>query len=267
MTTTKLVAPATRFGTCTASSRSCARYTVAIAPPASFAAVPAPYAWYKRGVRGSLGLVIGVAIGAGAMYLVLRPPWAGGAHVSDAGAVALATHDAGAPHGKHHIYRHHGHRRPGAGGPLAGGDDPGWGDDQAPEQEAAPKLVQLSAADRAMEWRGDSTAKPPEKVDMAGGGEARSLSDSEIQDVIAGQSGPVQSCVVNAATNTDLHGTITVRMIVAGNGHVTRSKVEAPHYMFEHGLLACVQRAAAGLHFPAVGQSTLVTLPVNLTVN
>ena len=204
------------------------------------------------------------------MYLVLRPPWAGRAHVpSDAGAVAIATHDAGAPHGKHHVYHHHGfHRRPsGAGGPLAGGDDPGWGgDDGAPEQEAAPKLVQLSAADRAMEWRGDSTAKSPEKVDMAGGGEARSLSDSEIQDVIAGQSGPVQSCVVSAAANTDLHGTITVRMIVGGNGHVTRSKVEAPHYMFEHGLLACVQRAAGGLHFPATGQSTLVTLPVNLTV-
>ena len=26
-------------------------------------------------MRGSIGLVIGLAVGAGAMYLVLRPPW------------------------------------------------------------------------------------------------------------------------------------------------------------------------------------------------
>jgi hypothetical protein len=124
--------------------------------------------------------------------------------------------------------------------------------------------VHLSAAERALQWRGDNTARPPQKIDMAGG-ESRSLTDGEIQDVIAGQSGPVQACVVQAATNTDLRGTITVRMIVAGNGHVTKSKVQAPRYLFEHGLLPCVQRAVRGMHFPAVGQDTLVTLPVKLT--
>jgi hypothetical protein len=193
------------------------------------------------------------------MYLALRRPWAGrGAVPIDAGQVAVATPDAGKIRPKHH-----GHRRRRPGGQLVNGDDPDWGGPDTIE-ETGPQLVQLSAADRALEWRGDNTTRPPQKIDM-GGAETRSLGNDEIQQVIADQSGPVQSCVVQAATNTDLHGTITVRMVVEGNGHVTKSKVQAPHYMFEHGLLPCVQRAVGHLHFPATGESTLVTLPVNLT--
>jgi hypothetical protein len=33
--------------------------------------------------------------------------------------------------------------------------------------------------------------------------------------------------------------------------------------MFEHGLLACVQRATSHMKFPATGSSTLVTMPIN----
>ena len=59
---------------------------------------------------------------------------------------------------------------------------------------------------------------------------------------------------MQAATNTDLKGTITVRMIVDGNGPaVTKVKVQAPHYMFEHGVLGCIQGAVARMHFPAIG--------------
>ena len=43
-------------------------------------------------MRGLLGLVIGLFVGAGAMYLTLRPPWGGGAAPapSDAGIAAAA---------------------------------------------------------------------------------------------------------------------------------------------------------------------------------
>jgi hypothetical protein len=128
-----------------------------------------------------------------------------------------------------------------------------------------PKLVALTPADRALEWRGDDTTRPAQKLDMANGAEARSLDDGEIQSTISSQSGGAQSCVVTAATNTDLRGTITVRMIVDGGGRVTKSKLQAPHYMFEHGLLACVQHAVRAMKFPAAGASTLVTMPINLT--
>jgi hypothetical protein len=98
---------------------------------------------------------------------------------------------------------------------------------------------------------------------MSSGGESRSLDNGEIQNVIASESGSVQSCVMKGATNTDLSGTITVKMVVDGNGRVSRSRVQAPHYLFAQGLLACVQGALRGWHFPATGAPTLVTLPVN----
>jgi hypothetical protein len=69
---------------------------------------------------------------------------------------------------------------------------------------------------------------------------------------------------VQGATGTDLRGTITVKLLVDGHGQVTRSRVQAPHYLFEHGLLGCTQRALGRIHFPATGAASLVTLPVNL---
>ena len=67
---------------------------------------------------------------------------------------------------------------------------------------------------------------------------------------------------MKAASNTDLSGTITVKMVVMGNGKVARSRVQAPRYMFGQGLLGCVQRELGGWHFPSTGSPTLVTLPV-----
>jgi hypothetical protein len=186
------------------------------------------------------------------MYLALRPPWGGHATTrSDAGVVAeVVTPDAGVAKAKKK--RHH--RNPG--GPTVGGDEQGWG---------GSDYIELSAADRVLEWRGDDTTRPPQKLDMANGAESRSLDDGEIRSTIDGQSGPAQSCVVTSAQNTNLSGTITVKLVVDGSGHVIKSKLQAFHYMFEHGLLACMQRAVRGMKFPATGSSTLVTMPVNFT--
>ena len=74
----------------------------------------------------------------------------------------------------------------------------------------------------------------------------------------------MQTCVIKAATNTDLSGTITVKMVVEGNGKVSRSRVQAPRYMFSQGLLGVrARRQLRGWSFAATGQPTLVTLPVN----
>jgi hypothetical protein len=69
---------------------------------------------------------------------------------------------------------------------------------------------------------------------------------------------------VQAALDTDLRATITVKLLVDGRGRVSRTRIQAPHYLFEHGLLGCTQRALGRVHFPAVGGATIVTLPVNL---
>jgi hypothetical protein len=195
------------------------------------------------------------------MYLALRPPWAGERQVpSDAGAVAEAPSDGGVTKKKKK-------RRPGGGAHQPGGEDEDWMSSGGGEETEPPRLVQLSAADRALEWRGDDTSPPKQTIDMNSGGESRPLDNGEIQSAIASQSAGVQSCVVKAAGNTDLAGTITVKMVVEGSGKVSRSRVQAPRYMFSQGLLGCVQGALRTWKFPATGAPTLVTLPVNLTVN
>ena len=137
--------------------------------------------------------------------------------------------------------------------------------DEGGEYEETEPVAQLSAADRALEWRGDDVALPPRTIDMAaGGGEPRALDDGEINQTINSQAGGVKDCVVHGATNTDLKATITVKMVVDGRGRVLKSRVQAPRYLHEHGLLACTQRALARMHFPATGGATIVTLPINL---
>jgi hypothetical protein len=211
-------------------------------------------------VRGSIGLVIGVVLGAGAMYLVLRPPWALRTHAppADSPPVVMVPGDAGVPHPKKR-------RRP---RPATSPGQPGGpatataGADGDVEDPPPPPLT---AADRALEWRGEDVSLPPQNLDLAAGGaQPRSLDDGEISQTITGQAGGVRDCVVQAATGADLSATITVKLLVDGRGRVTRSRIQAPHYLFEHGLLGCTQRALGRMHFPATGGATIVTLPVNL---
>lgn len=199
-----------------------------------------------------LGLGIGLVVGAGGMYLTLRPPWGGSAAPapSDAG-IAAAPSDGGVA-GKPKPKRKPGRR----GGTVAA---PPGAEDQE-ETEPPP----LTEADRRLEWRGDAVALPPRKLDMAAGDAARPLDDGEINSVISGQTGGVRDCVVQGATGTDLRATISIELLVDGGGRVTKSRMQAPRYLFEHGLLGCAQRALGRLKFPATGAPTLVTFPVNL---
>jgi hypothetical protein len=205
-------------------------------------------------VRGSIGLVIGLALGAGAMYLALRPPWVRqvAPRPPDSPPAVVVASDAGVPRPKKK-------RRTRPAGAGSQTQAPG-SDGEVEEPAAAP----LTAADRALEWRGDDVALPPQTIDMAGGGQARPLDDAEINQTINSQAGGVRDCVVQGATGTDLGATITVKLLVDGHGRVARSRVHAPRYLLEHGLLGCTQRALGRMRFPATGGATIVTLPINL---
>jgi hypothetical protein len=172
---------------------------------------------------------------------------------ADSPPVVVVASDAGVPRPKK---KRRAHAAATAGQPTQPGSD---GD---PEEPPPPPMT---AADRALEWRGDDVTPPPQTIDMAGGSrESRPLDDSEINQTIHSQAGGVKDCVVQAATGTDLSATITVKLLVDGRGRVTRSRIQAPHYLFEHGLLGCTQRALGRMHFPPTGGATIVTLPVNL---
>ena len=191
------------------------------------------------------------------MYLVLRPPW--GHHVTPPPTgtppVVMITNDAGvAKPAKKKRSR----PRP-SGTPALQTSDGELDDPEVPSQ-----LASLTPADRALEWRGDEVALPARTVDMSSGTDPRGLDDAEINSVVSSQASGVKDCVVQGATNTDLRATITVKLLVDGHGKVTRSRIQAPRYLLDHGLLACAQRALTRLHFPATGGPTIVTLPVNL---
>jgi len=189
------------------------------------------------------------------MYLVLRPPWrARVATVAPAGPpVVMIGTDAGVAKPKPK------RRRPNHPVPPTSGQ-PGDG-----ELDDGEPLPVLSAADRALEWRGDDVALPTQTIDLSHGGrEARPLDDGEISAGIAAGGGGVKDCVVQGATNTDLRATITLKLLVDGRGRVTRSRLQAPRYLLDHGLLGCTQRALGRLHFAATGGATIVTLPIKL---
>lgn len=138
------------------------------------------------------------------------------------------------------------------------------GRDDGDFEESAPP-VELTAADRKLVWRGPEVVLPPAKVDFGeGGNDARSLSDAEIQGAVRDGSRPIIDCMVTSATGTNLRATVTLKMLVDGKGQVTRHRVQAPQYLFDHGIAACVDRAVSRLRFPATGAPTLVTAPFDL---
>jgi hypothetical protein len=206
-------------------------------------------------VRGSIGIVIGLIGGAGGMYLALHPPWGGGATTppSEPSSESSTPRDAGAGSAKK--------KRPTKKRPT-GSTTVATGNEEFEETE--PELPPLSDSDRRLEWRGDDVTLPATRIDMGAGGGARPLEDNEINATINAQAAAVRDCVVTGATGTDLRATITVKLVVDGNGKVTKSKLHAPRYLFEKGLLNCTQKALRAMKFPATGAPTLVTLPVGL---
>lgn len=196
------------------------------------------------------------------MYLALRWPWAHAVTQPSSGPpVVMVGGDAGVTRPKKKKRSRPAGATPPSSQANAGESERETGHETEHEiDEPAPPP--LTAADRALEWRGDVVSLPPRTVDMAGG--ARPLDDGEIQQTIRSQAGGIKDCVVQGATGTDLTATISVVLLVDGHGRVTKSRIQAPHYLLEHGLHGCAQRAAGRMHFPATGEATIVTLPVNL---
>jgi hypothetical protein len=210
-------------------------------------------------VRFWLGLAIGLAVGSGAMYLVLEAPWRGAP-----AATATATPDAApgttvATSGKKGKRGGKARRTPGG---SQGDDDTGR--EPGDFEETAPPIV-LTAADRELIWQGDAVKPPARTVDMAEDGEARTLDDGEISSVVNAQGGAVIDCMLQAAGGSGLVATVTLKLIVEGNGRVGKLRVQAPRYLFDQGLHGCVKRAAARFTFPATGAPTLVVMPFELS--
>jgi len=182
------------------------------------------------------------------MYLVLERPWVRPAS-APAQVAATPRPDAGPAPKKPRKRR--GARGPG-GGAAAG-----------TEVEIDPAIV-LTDADRRLEWRGDAVELPKQTVDMGGGAEGRALEQGEINQAIQGGSQPMLDCIVRATGQAPLTGAVTLKLLVDPQGRVTKTRVQAPAYLFAHDLLPCARRAAQSLGFPGTGAYTVVTAPFEL---
>jgi hypothetical protein len=179
-----------------------------------------------------IGLAIGLAVGAGGMYLATRhrsapAPDATAPPVSDAGvetAKKTRKHKPAAP---------------------------------------APAPGEL---DLRMQWKGDAVERPPASVDMSADGDARSLDGGEIQAAIDDGGGALTDCVGRAVGDSAWSGDVTLKLLVDGGGKVAKSRVHAPAFTFDRGLLACMRQGAARLRFAAVGGWTVVTVPFPVTI-
>ena len=182
------------------------------------------------------------------MYLGMTQPWSRPDPVASASVTPIDAGTSPAPSKRK--------RRGGGGRASSGGADP--------VDDVGEPAVVLTDADRRLEWRGDEVALPSKRVDMAGGGDGRALEGREIQMTISRDGQAMLDCIVRAVGEAPLESTVTLEMLVDGTGRVLKSRVQAPVYLFAHGLLPCAKRAAQQLGFPATGAHTVVTQPFEL---
>jgi hypothetical protein len=192
------------------------------------------------------GALAGAVAGAAATYLALEKPWK-----SDSTEVAMVGQDAGpAQDGKKRGKKKRRRKKRRKGGQ---------------EIVEVDETIELSAADRKILWKGPAVSLPPKSMDFGSGGDARSLDQTEINaGVSRGQSAMVK-CIADSRGAAPLSATITLKMLVDGNGKISKYRVQAPAYLFKNGLYDCAGRAARSMRFPGTGSATVVTVPFELT--
>ena len=186
-----------------------------------------------------LGLVIGAAVGSAATWAAMARPWRSSAPPAPAAADAAPEPDQPERRGRK--------KRPRR---TSTGD------------EAGPPV--LSAADRAMTWRGAAITLPERSVDMADEREGRALTSSEIDEVMRRSSDPILACIREGMAGAELTGKLELELLVGEQGDVQKVRVGAPRWLMAHGAADCATAAARRLRFPATGAPTVVTAPFHI---
>lgn len=135
------------------------------------------------------------------------------------------------------------------------------GDVQVAVGDDIPKL---RASDRKLVWKGSSIKLPTRTMDMESGTESRPLNSAEISDGVRSQHKRMMGCITKSRGNAPLKATITLKMLVGGNGRVQKSRIRAPAYLFAHGFYDCARKAASAMRFAATGAHTVIDQPYDL---
>jgi hypothetical protein len=196
------------------------------------------------------GIVVGVALAAGAGWLYLREGkdcigrCGDGTRCFNGRCIASAqpTTVATAPAPKKR-------KRHGGGG----GAGP-----------AAPEL-KLEPGDERTATTGDSLGRA-EHIDLSGAGDdGKELSQEDLDAVFRPAQSGVSRCITDAVGDYPLEsGKIEVAFRVERTGAVRKVRITAPQLLMRRGFAACVRPLVTGLHFPSSGGANVVTYPFAL---
>ena len=132
----------------------------------------------------------------------------------------------------------------------------------APSGEAA-ELPALTAADVEQQAEGDVLQPRERKMDLTTA-EPRELTQEEIDGAFARRATGIIACITAARGEWPVTGRVNAGVLVAADGTVAKSRVEAPAYMIRNGLGRCARKELSRLTFPAAGRETVVTVPFDI---
>ncbi len=157
---------------------------------------------------------------------------------------------------------------PAAAGPAAGPAKKGRKPRGAGVAVGAPgageeELPTLTAADVEQQAEGDVLQPRERKMDLTTA-EPRELTQEEIDGAFARGATGIIACITAARGDWPVTGRVNAGVLVAADGSVAKSRVEAPAYMIRRGLGRCVRKELSRLTFPQVGRETVVTVPFDI---
>jgi hypothetical protein len=200
-------------------------------------------------IRTFFGLILGVALAAGAGYVYLREAkdcigrCGDGTRCFNGRCIAAAppTTVATAPTPKKRKRR-------------------GGGSGVGPAQ---PEL-KLEPGDDRIATSGDSLGRP-EHIDLSQGGDEHELSQEDLDGVFRPAQSAISRCITDAVGDYPLEsGKIEVAFRVERGGGVKKLRVTAPQLLMRRGFASCVRPVVTGLRFPASGGASVVTYPFAL---
>lgn len=133
-----------------------------------------------------------------------------------------------------------------------------------PEPPPPPPPPPLRPEERKLVSAGDKLTGT-ETINLAeSGGGDHELSQEELDAVFRPRQSRIIGCIDEARGEAQLDSQITVAFRVQRTGKVSGVKVEAPAYLMNHGLYACIRGIVLGLSFPASTKAQIVTYPFSL---
>jgi hypothetical protein len=129
---------------------------------------------------------------------------------------------------------------------------------------AQPEL-KLEPGDDRIATTGDPLGRA-EHIDLSqGGDDGKELQQEDLDAVFRSAQSAISRCITDAVGDYPLEsGKIEVAFRVERTGQVRKVRITAPQLLMRRGFGGCVRPIVTGLHFPSSGGANVVTYPFAL---